>query len=84
MLRVLDGRRDALAQRLDAEGIATAVYYPRPLQLQPALASLGVGADEFPESARASRELLALPCSAERAADERDRVIAAVRAALAG
>ena len=35
-IRLLDGRRDALAATLKADGVPTAVYYPMPLHQQTA------------------------------------------------
>jgi len=51
--------RDGLAARLKAQGIPTAVYYPKCLHQQPCFAHVGHG--PFPESERASREVLSLP-----------------------
>jgi dTDP-4-amino-4,6-dideoxygalactose transaminase len=78
-LRVEGGRRDALRAHLDARGVETAVYYDRPLHLQPALAQIGLGAGAFPESERAAAEVLSLPIYPEMSADERETVIDAVR-----
>jgi dTDP-4-amino-4,6-dideoxygalactose transaminase len=54
-------RRDKLANYLKANGIATAVYYPVPIHLQPAFAFLGYNAGSFPEAEKASAEVLTLP-----------------------
>ena len=77
-LRVRD--RDALREHLAAQGIASAVYYPVPLHLQPCFAYLGYGPGDFPESERAAGEVLSLPVFPELRADERERVAEAVEA----
>jgi len=72
------GRRDALAQALAARGIATGVYYPKPLHLQPALGA-DFAAGQFPEAERASEEVLSLPLFADMTRAEVSAVIDAVR-----
>lgn len=62
-VRVADGR-DALRDFLAKRGVETAVYYPKPVHLQPALRGLAEpGA--FPRAERLCRELLALPVGPE-------------------
>jgi dTDP-4-amino-4,6-dideoxygalactose transaminase len=53
--------RDALQKHLAGQGIATAVHYPRPIHLQPAMALAGGRAGDLPVSERLSTEVLSLP-----------------------
>ena len=83
-VRVPDGRRDALAAHLAARGIDTAVYYPTPLHLQPALAPPGRAAGTAARAPRRpAREVLAVPVHAELTTEEVGRVCDGVRAFFA-
>ncbi|MBV9772534.1 MAG: DegT/DnrJ/EryC1/StrS family aminotransferase [Gemmatimonadetes bacterium] len=79
-LRVLDGRRDALADHLRERGVGSSVYYPVPLHLQECFAYLGYGEGDFPESERAAREVLSIPVYPELAAEQREHVADTIRA----
>jgi dTDP-4-amino-4,6-dideoxygalactose transaminase len=58
-IRVPD--REALQKHLASQGIATAIHYPRPIHLQPAMALAGGRAGDLPVSERLSNEVLSLP-----------------------
>ena len=74
--------RDAVAAALKAQGIPTAVHYPKPLNQQPAYAAMCCPGC-CPESERAGAEVLSLPMSADLSEADQDRVVAALRQALA-
>jgi dTDP-4-amino-4,6-dideoxygalactose transaminase len=73
-------QRDELIRFLKSRGIGTAIYYPRPLHLQPCFAYLGYKEGDFPESERAAREALALPVYPELTPDMQAYVIEAINA----
>ena len=79
-LRVDGGHRDALRRFLEEQRIATAIYYPLALHLQPALAHLGYRPGDFPEAEKASRETLSIPVFPELAQHELTHVVSAVKA----
>jgi dTDP-4-amino-4,6-dideoxygalactose transaminase len=76
-------RRDALQAHLKARGISTAVHYPRPIHLQPAMASAGGRVGDLPVSERLSAEVLCLPLYPELPLEAVRRIAGEVRAALA-
>jgi UDP-2-acetamido-2-deoxy-ribo-hexuluronate aminotransferase len=74
--------RQETSERLKAQGIPTAVYYPKCLHEQPVFADLGYKWGDFPESERASREVLSLPMHPFLTEEDQDRVACALRAGL--
>jgi len=65
VIRVPDGKRDALKQHLGERGIGTGVHYPVPIHLQEASAFLGYRRGDFPVTERLAGEVLSLPMYAE-------------------
>jgi UDP-2-acetamido-2-deoxy-ribo-hexuluronate aminotransferase len=76
-------QRDANAAQLKKQGIPSAVYYPKCLHEQPVFAKCGFGLEDFPESMRASREVLSLPMHPFLSEEQQDQVVRGVKAALA-
>ena len=76
-------RRDELAQRLAALGVATMIHYPVAPHLQPAYASLGLKAGALPISEAMHAQVLSLPMGPTQTAEQTQQVIAALRQALA-
>jgi UDP-2-acetamido-2-deoxy-ribo-hexuluronate aminotransferase len=81
-IRVGNGRRDALAAALRAEGIPTAIYYPIPLHRQQAYKHYPIGKGGVAVSDRLADEVISLPMHAYLDAATQDRIIGAVRRAL--
>ena len=72
-------RRDELRAYLNERGIGSAVYYPRCLHLQPCFDYLGYSQGQFPESERASGEVISLPVYPEMTVEQQNDVVAAIR-----
>ena len=79
-IRVPD--RDALGAALKAQGIPTAVYYPKCLHEQPVFADCGYRFGDFPVSEKASREVISLPMHPFLSEPDQDRIVAAIREAV--
>ena len=75
-------QRDQVAEKLKAKGIPTAVYYPKCLHEQPVFSGLGYRWGDFPESEKASREVLSLPMHPFLTEKEQDQIVEAVKDAL--
>ena len=76
--------RDGLQAHLRDLGIASAIYYPLPLHRQACFSDLGYPEGAFPESEKASAEVLALPIFAALGEARQQRVIDGVLGFLGG
>lgn len=77
VIRVPADRRAGLSKALEREGIESAVFYPRGLHQQPALAEFAP-TEPLVETERACGETLALPLFPELGVDRVELIVAAV------
>jgi len=74
-------KRDTLRAHLTAQGVGSEVYYPVPVHKQELYLDMGYGGQNFPESERASAQVLSLPVHPALTEDDLERVVEAVRSA---
>jgi dTDP-4-amino-4,6-dideoxygalactose transaminase len=74
--------RDGFAASLNAQGVPTAIYYPKSMHQQIAYRDFPVAEGGLPVSERLSADVISLPMHAYLDEATQDRVIAAVRDAL--
>ena len=82
-IRVEPERRAGLAADLKARGIPTAIYYARPVHRLSAYRDFPVAGNGLPVTERLSVEVISLPMHPYLDEDTQDRIIDAVRDALA-
>ena len=83
-VRVPEGTdREALRAHLQAQGVASAIYYPLPTHLQEAYAQWSEGPGSLPETERAAAQVLSLPVFPELTVEQRALVAASVRSFFA-
>jgi dTDP-4-amino-4,6-dideoxygalactose transaminase len=75
--------RDGFAAALKVQGIPTAIYYPKSMHQQTAYRDFPVADGGLPVSERLSEDVISLPMHAYLDASTQERVIGAVRGALA-
>ncbi|MED3575388.1 DegT/DnrJ/EryC1/StrS family aminotransferase [Cytobacillus praedii] len=71
-------KRNELQSYLKEEGIATMVYYPLPLHLQPVFKNLGYKEGDFPATEKAAKEVLSLPMYPELKLEQQEKVVAKI------
>lgn len=74
--------RDRVLAALHAAGIGAGIHYPVPLHLTGAFACLGHGPGTFPVAERLASRIVSLPIFPEITAEQQERVVAALSAAV--
>jgi dTDP-4-amino-4,6-dideoxygalactose transaminase len=80
IVRVADGKRDALREYLNGQNVACEIYYPVPLHLQECFEDLGHKQGDFPEAEKAAAETLALPVANEVTAEQQEYAVEKIKA----
>jgi dTDP-4-amino-4,6-dideoxygalactose transaminase len=82
-IRLPDGiDRDGFAAALKAQGIPTAIYYPKSMHQQTAYRDFPVADGGLPTSEALSADVISLPMHAYLDEPTQERIISAVRGAL--
>lgn len=81
-IRVDGRRRDAFQAALQAKGVPTTVYYPKPLHQQTAYKHFPVAGNGLPISERVAQEVISLPMHPYLDETTQDYIIESVRDAL--
>lgn len=78
-IRVLNGKRDWVREKLQERGVNTTVYYPHPLHLQPVHANLGYQPGQLPVSEQVCNQVISLPMFPELSEEQQNRVILSLK-----
>ncbi|HCM84365.1 MAG TPA: DegT/DnrJ/EryC1/StrS aminotransferase family protein [Alphaproteobacteria bacterium] len=79
-IAIPDGARAGMQEHLKSRGIPTAIYYPRPLHLQPAYRHYPSVDGKLPHSEAVMHEVLSLPMHPYLMPEVQDGIIAAIKA----
>jgi len=79
VVRVPDGKRDALRAHLTERGIGTQVHYPVPIHLQEAARFLGYKVGDLPVTERLAGEVLSIPMYPELTDTQQQHVTSSIR-----
>lgn len=78
VIRVPNGKRDALMAHLKSQDVGSAIYYPSGCHTQPCFANHGFKAGDFPITEKAALETLAIPVYGELSDEQKTAVIEAI------
>ena len=71
--------RDDLQKFITSRGIGSAIYYPLALHLQKCFSDLGYKEGDFPETEKATTEVLALPVYPELSSGQQEYVVSCIK-----
>lgn len=71
--------RDELREFLAKNDIASMIYYPMPLHLQPVFEGLGYKEGDFPETEKATKEAISLPMWPELKREQQEYVVEKIK-----
>jgi dTDP-4-amino-4,6-dideoxygalactose transaminase len=77
-----EAQRSNLQSKLKAAGVPTAIYYPKPLHLQTAFASLGYKNGDFPISEETGGRILSLPMHPYLTKREQEKIAEVFRSVI--
>jgi dTDP-4-amino-4,6-dideoxygalactose transaminase len=83
-LRLRNCNRDAVQAHLNAAGVPTAVYYPKPVHQQTAYRHFPVAGNGLPVSERFAAEVISLPMHPYLGEELQDHIVAAFKDAVLG
>jgi len=81
-IRVDEYKRDEIVSGMKAAGVPVGIYYPKCFHEQPVFEYLGYEYGDFPESEKASREVLSLPMHPFLIEEDQDKVVATLLSQL--
>ncbi len=79
---VMHPMRDTIIQKINDNGIPTAVYYPRPLHLQGAFSTLEYHEGDFPVAEQVAKEIFSLPMHPYLETKDQERIVESLKSAL--
>lgn len=81
-IRIPNGKRDQVRDRLRNAGVITMIYYPIPMHLQPVYAGLGYQAGQLINAEVAAQEVLSLPMFPEMSETQQNQVVQTLKMVL--
>lgn len=81
-IRVDENKRDEIVAEMKESGVPVGIYYPKCFHEQPVFEYLGYKYGDFPESEKASHEVMSLPMHPFLTEGDQERVVSALKSVL--